>query len=76
MFLAALEMRKMTRSMLAEQVGRSVSAISDAIRGKGLFRSKSLEKDIVDALQPELDLIHNIFKDVPLEPQVTTVKTH
>jgi hypothetical protein len=58
---AALRKKKMNRVALAKKVGRCTNAVTKAITGTETIKSRSLEEDILNELQPELDIIHQAF---------------
>jgi hypothetical protein len=55
---AALGLKGIKRSDLAEKLGRSTSAISKVINGNLVIKSSSLEDDVFEALKPEIFTVH------------------
>jgi lambda repressor-like predicted transcriptional regulator len=64
---AAMKMKGFTYTSLAEKVGRAVQTVSKAIHGTSMIKSDTLNDEIVQALQPELDIIHNAFSPATLK---------
>lgn len=58
---AALKIKGLNHVSLGKQLKRDTSAISKAIKGTLTFESKSLDSDILNALKPELEIIHDAF---------------
>lgn len=56
---AAIAAKRINLTKLAKQLGRSGNSVSKAIRGKSCIKSAVLEAEIVNALQPELDIIND-----------------
>ena len=60
---AAIAAKGLNHVKLADKLGRSTTSINKAIRGSSTIKSEPLEMEIVQALQPELDVIHGAFLD-------------
>ncbi len=61
---AALKMKGLNHVSLARQLGRSTSAVSKVIKGTLVIQSKSLNHDILEAIKPEINIIHHAFNPV------------
>jgi lambda repressor-like predicted transcriptional regulator len=58
---AAIKRKKMTKASLAKKLGRSSTTVAKTINRNSAIISKRLNKEIVEELQPELDIIHQAF---------------
>ena len=61
---SALAAKGLNHRKLADKLGRSNTSVHKAISGTSTIKSAKLESDIVAALQPELDLIHEALGQV------------
>ncbi len=59
---AALKIKGLNHVSLAKKLNRSTSAISKVIKGTLVIQSESLNNDILEALRPEIEIIHKAFK--------------
>jgi hypothetical protein len=61
---AAIKLKGLNHVRLAEKIGRSTSAVSKVIKGgKNAIESERLNNDILEALKPEIEIIHNAFTE-------------
>lgn len=58
---AAIKAKSLNHVKLADQLGRSASGVNAEIRQCARIQSEKLQTEIVEALQPEIDLIYNTF---------------
>jgi hypothetical protein len=61
---AAMRMKGTTAKEVGVSLGRSRGAVYKYISGTAAWPSPKFEKQVIDALQPELDIIHNAFSSV------------
>lgn len=64
---AAMKMKGLNYPRLAEKLGRAVQTVNKAVNGKSGIESHRLNSQIVTALQPELEIIHNAFSPAQLQ---------
>jgi hypothetical protein len=60
---AALKMKKLNHGSLAKQIKRDASSVSKTINGTLIFKSERLNNDILEALKPEIEIIHKAFTE-------------
>lgn len=74
---AAMSAKKMNTVRLAKQLKKSTTSVHKAINGSSTIPSDTLNQSIVEALQPELDVIYsallsnNILNGKMLSPGVS-----
>jgi len=73
---AAMAAKGLSYTKIAKKLGRSTTTIRRTIRKESTIRSKRLEDEILEVLEPELSVIHeafysnNILKGQVLNPDV------
>jgi lambda repressor-like predicted transcriptional regulator len=67
---AAMKMKGFTYTSLAEKVGRAVQTVHKAVNGTSSIDSPKLNDEIVQALQPELSIIHQAFLPATLKSEL------
>jgi ribosome-binding protein aMBF1 (putative translation factor) len=73
---AAMAAKDLSYTKLAKKLGRSTTTIRRTIKKESTIRSKRLEDEILEVLEPELSVIHeafysnNILKGQVLSPDV------
>ena len=61
---AAMRMKGTTAKEVGVKLGRSRGAVYKYIAGTAAWPSPKFEKQVIEALQPELDIIHYAFQNV------------
>jgi hypothetical protein len=61
---AAMRMKGTTAKEVGMSLGRSQGAVYKYISGTAAWPSPKFEKEVIEALQPELDIIHHAFQNV------------
>lgn len=61
---AAMRMKGTNATQLSRDLGKCHTTVGKVISGKAAWVGKDLEKAIVEALQPDLEIIHQAYQNV------------